>query len=90
MFKHLLVIAALASATPAVAQLPADNAPITREELYGRAKICLALKAGQVTSAQVVEGLKLDTHRKVRDFVLQCHMFNLGTELGVEVGKSTT
>lgn len=71
-----LLLAAILAMTPTVAMAapPADNAPITREEVELRADICIGLYEGRYTGQQVVEALQLDTLRKRRDFALQCEM----------------
>lgn len=81
--KALFLAAALVL-TPmsAMAAPPADNAPITQEEVQARGEICINIMAGKLSADQVITGLQLDTPRKVRDFVLQCHMLNLGVDLG--------
>ena len=88
--KFLLaaVSAATLALTPVAASAqPADTDPITTEEVQVRAMICLKLMNGELTAQQVVQGMKLDTPRKERDFVLQCRMLVMGGLLGQQAAK---
>lgn len=89
--KALILAAALAFAPVAAhAAPPADNAPITDEEVMQRAEICVGNAIGKLTANTVVQGLQLDTLRKKRDFVLQCKMLILGIEAGEAGARKRT